>query len=138
MRSDDGQATLEAALSLPVVLITLLLIVQVGIVVRDALALAQAAREGVRAGAVTGRDDAIRDAVVRSAGPLDAPRIDVSVTPDERSRSTGDAIAVDLTYVERLRIPIVSRLISLDLPLHARATMRAERGAATPAPSAPP
>lgn len=131
---EGGQATLEAALTLPIVLIALLLIVQVGIVVRDVLALTQAAREAVRAAAVTGDDDAAREAVRRSAGPLDADAIELSISPPSSQRRTGDAIDVELRYVERLTIPVVSRIVALDLPLRASATMRAERANPTPSP----
>lgn len=134
---ESGQATIEAALTLPVVLIGLLLIVQVGLVVRDALALVQAAREGARAVAVEGSDEAAVTAVRRSAGPLDVDRIQIEVSPD---RSRGSPITVTLRYEERLRIPIVSRIAALELPLRSSATMRAERSATTPTPSptAPP
>ncbi len=135
---ESGQATLEAALTLPVVLIALLLIVQVGVVVRDALALAQAAREGARAVAVTARDDDASAAVAGSAGPLDAARIEIDVSPDEGSRGLGDAVTVELAYLERLSIPIVSRMVDLDLPLRASATTRQERDIASPSPSPPP
>ena len=127
-RDESGQATLEAALTLPVVLIALLLIVQVGLVVRDALALVQAAREGARAAAVSASDDDARDAIRRSAGPLDASRIEISIEPVAGDRSIGEAVDVRLSYVDHLSIPIVSRILSLDLPLHASATMRSERG----------
>lgn len=130
---DDGQATLEAALTLPVVLIALLLIVQVGLVVRDALALHQAAREGVRAAAVSGDDDEASAAVRRSAGPLEASAIDVRV--DRDGGRAGDALDVRLSYVHTVSLPVVSRIVSLDLPLRTTATMRAERSTvATPAP----
>lgn len=123
----QGQATIEAALTLPVVLIALLLIVQVGLVVRDVLALVQAAREGARAAAVTARNDAAVDAVHRSAGPLDVAMIDITIEPDEGSRVRGSAVSVHLRYTERLRIPVVSRIASFELPLRASATMRTER-----------
>ena len=135
--SDDGQATVEAALALPIVLLALLLIVQVGIVVRDALALTQAAREGARVAAVTASDDDVIAAVRAAAGPLDADRIDILTSPAERDRSRGELVAVDLSYVERLSIPIVSRILSVDLPLKASSTMRLERGYATPTPAPP-
>jgi hypothetical protein len=123
---DHGQATLEAALAMPIVLIALLLIVQVGIVVRDALALDQAAREGVRAMAITASPDDARSAVRRSAGPLDADRIATEVSPASKR---GDPVDVDLAYTEELRIPIVSKIVALHLPLKAQATMRLERDA---------
>ena len=135
---DRGQATIEAALTLPVVLIGLLLIVEVGLVVRDALALVQAAREGVRAAAVFGTDDAAAVAVRRSAGPLDADRIEIDVAPPTSERERGSEITVTLRYEERLRIPVVSRIASLELPLRSAATMRSERSTPTASPSPPP
>lgn len=135
---DDGQATVEAALTLPVVLIALLLIVQVGIVVRDALALAQAAREGARAAAVSADDADARAAIVRAAGPLDSDRIEIVMSPGAGERRRGEPVAVELAYVERLSIPIVSRFVSLDLPLRATATTRLETSDVTPSPTPAP
>ncbi len=117
---------------MPIVLLALLLIVQVGVVVRDALALTQAAREGVRAMAVTDSEDAAREGVRRAAGPLDADRIEIDITS---SRARGDPSDVRLRYVEELAIPIVSRVVSLHLPLKAHATMRVERDPPTPTPA---
>jgi len=134
----DGQATVEVALTLPVVLIALLLIVQVGVVVRDALALSQAAREGARAAAISARDDAVRTAVERSAGPLDGDLIDVDVMPSPGARERGEPVTVTLAYVERLSIPIVSRIVSLDLPLRATSTSQLETSDLTPSPSPAP
>jgi hypothetical protein len=131
----EGQATVETALTLPIVLIALLLIVQVGIVVRDALALAQAAREGARTAAITARDDEAVTAIRRSAGPLDADRIAIEISPAAGGRVRGEAITVRLAYVERLSIPIVSRIVALDLPLRATTTTQLERTDATPSPT---
>jgi hypothetical protein len=128
----------EAALTLPIVLIALLLIVQVGIVVRDALALAQAAREGARAAAVSARDDDAKTAVARSAGPLDGARIVIEMSPPAGERRRGDAVTVRLAYDELLSIPVVSRIVSLHLPLRASATTQLERSDATPSPSPTP
>ena len=51
-----GQATVELALGLPLVLLGVLLVVQVGLVVADQVRVVHAAREGVRAAAVDDRD----------------------------------------------------------------------------------
>ncbi len=128
----SGQATIEAALTLPVVLVALLLIVQVGLVVRDSLALTQAAREGARAAAITADEAAAIAAVKRAAGPLVADGIEIEfVAANDR----GDATTVRLSYVEKLRLPIISRIASFNLPLRATATMRSERSRTTPTPS---
>jgi hypothetical protein len=126
-RDDGGQATIEAALTLPIVLIALLLIVQVGVVVRDALALQNAAREGARAGAITAHDDAIRDAVRAGAGPLEADAIEITVDPASPERRRGQMLDIGLRYDVRLEIPIVSRILTATLPLRATASMRMER-----------
>lgn len=122
-------------MTLPVIVIALLLIVQVGLVVRDALALAQAAREGARSAAITALDDEAIEAVHRSAGPLEAERIEIAIEPSPSERQRGAPITVTVRYTERLRVPIVSRIATLDLPLRATATMRLERPYATPSPS---
>ncbi len=137
MRSDSGQATVEAALTFPIVLIALLLIVQVGIVVRDALALSQAAREGVRTAAISADDERTVDSIRNSAGPLAADRIEIVIEPVAQERTRGRPIAIRLRYAERLRIPIVSRIVDLELPLTASATMRMERAHAGPSPRPP-
>lgn len=130
-----GQATVEAALTLPVVLIGLLLIVQVAVVVRDALALGLAAREGARQAAVSADDATVGDAVRRSSGPLDAGRIEITISGSARRR--GEPVSVELSYVERVRIPIIDRMVDMQLPLRASATMRLERSGPTPSPTPP-
>ena len=135
MDADRGQATVEAAMTLPIVLIALLLIVQVGVVVRDAMALVEASREGARAAAVTGDDVSAIDAVKRSAGSLDASRIDIEIEPPSGERTRGAPVTVHLSYADRLTIPIVSKLVSVDVPLRAAATMRIEQSFATLTPS---
>lgn len=50
---DRGQAAVELALCLPVVMLVLLGVVQVGVVVRDELLVQQAAREAARAASVS-------------------------------------------------------------------------------------
>jgi hypothetical protein len=87
---------------------------------------------------VLGTDEAVRTAVRRSAGPLDADRIEVEVSPSVDERERGTAITVTLRYEERLRIPIVSRIAALELPLRSSATMRSERSTPQPSSTPPP
>jgi hypothetical protein len=136
--NQDGQATIEAALTLPIVLIALLMIVQVGVVVRDALSLTHAAREGARAAVVTDDDAAIHQAVIGAAGSLDADGIDIAIDPSQAGRRRGESVRIDLAYELRLSIPIVSRIFTATLPLRATSTMRMERTTATPVPSGSP
>lgn len=118
------------------VLLALLLVVEVGLVVRDALALGLAAREGARAGAVTGTEEAVRDAVGRAAGPLDAGEIELRLEPDPAERRRREPLSVELRYEVSVRLPVVDRFVSTTLPLRSRATMHLERdGPAVPTPT---
>jgi len=123
----EGQATVEAALALPVALLALVLVVEVGVVVRDALALGVAAREGARAVAIDGTDAAAEAAVERSAGPLDPREVEIAVEPAPDERRRGEPVTVRLGYTRTVRIPLVSRFVDTELPLTAEVTMRLER-----------
>jgi Flp pilus assembly protein TadG len=105
---------------LPVVLLVLLLVVQVGLVVRDQVLVVHAAREAARAASVGDPPDRIRWAA-RRAGPLDPSRLQVDVHADQ---GDGD-VEVDLRYRSLTDLPLVGPLVP-DVVLHARAVMRRE------------
>jgi len=138
MEAERGQATVEAAMTLPIVLIALLLIVQVGVVVRDAMALVQASREGARTAAVTGDDASTADAVRAADGSLEDSRVVIDIQPPSGERTRGGQITLHLSYADKLTIPIVSKLVSFEVPLRATATMRIEQSSATPTPTPTP
>ena len=118
---ERGQATVEAALVLPLVVTMLLAVVQVGLVVRAQVLATHAAREAARAAAV----DADPDAAVRAAtgaSSLDPHRMSVAVSG---RAGPGSHVHVEITYTEPTDVPLVGALLG-DLTLHASATMRVE------------
>ena len=119
--AERGQSTVEFALVLPLVLLALLVVVQVGLVVRDQVLVVHAAREAARAAAVGRPDDEVTAAAAR-AGPLDANRLTVVV---ERSGGPGGTVAVQVSYRCPTDLPLVGRLLP-DVGLSARAVMRQE------------
>jgi Flp pilus assembly protein TadG len=121
-RSQRGQATVELALALPLVVILLLLVVQAGVLARDQVLVTHAAREAVRAAALDDDTAAIERAAT-DAGPLDPSRLTVEV----RGRGApGSRVTVEVTYRAATRVPLIGGLVA-DVDLHARATMRVER-----------
>ena len=78
---DHGQATVELALCLPVVCMFLLAVVQVGVVVRNRLAVDYAARVGARAAAVSTSGSAASDAAAAAVRlhPLDVKAIEADI-----------------------------------------------------------
>jgi hypothetical protein len=113
-----GQATVELALVLPLVVFGLLAILQVGLVVRDQVAVVHAAREAARAASV---DPDRSRAVGAARRVLEDAQVDVGARP-----KVGEPIAVEVTYHERTDLPLVGALFP-DVDLHARAVMRVEK-----------
>jgi Flp pilus assembly protein TadG len=117
-RSDHGQAAVELALVLPVLVLFLLALVQTALVARDQVLLQDAARAAVREASVNSGSRAVRDAARRS---LSGVTVEV-----RRAGGVGDPVTVVARYVDRTNLPLIGPLFP-DVVLHAKATMRAER-----------
>lgn len=113
-----GQASIELALVLPLVLGLLLFVVQLGLVIRDQIMVVNAAREGARNAAVEPSLSVARTAAERS-GRLDPARMGVALSDD------GENVTVTVTYRSQTAVPIVGALLD-DLTLRESTTMRRE------------
>jgi Flp pilus assembly protein TadG len=102
MRDERGAAAVELALVLPVLLMLLFGIVEVGRGYEAKIALADAARAGARAAAV-GRDPvaAVKGATSELTSTL------LQVTAPTAACATGQPVAVQATYPYTWRIPFV-------------------------------
>jgi Flp pilus assembly protein TadG len=101
-RSQTGQATVEFALALPIVLIVILGMTQVGVAIRNELAVELAAREGARAASVSASPQSAASAAATAAVDL---RIAVS------TRVTATSVTVTVTYVDPTDVPIIGQFI---------------------------
>jgi TadE-like protein len=128
VRRDDGQALVEFALVLPVLMLAtfaILLTAEVGIA---RLALQHATAEAARAGALTNDDEAIRSTFAAAVTPLAAERVVTDIEPPagQPPRSgdpRGSMLVVRATYV----IPMPLRFVGLSpLVVHASSTRRIE------------
>jgi Flp pilus assembly protein TadG len=115
----------EFALVLPLLLLVVLAIVQIGALARDELLVVQAARAGAREAAVRSDQAAISTAALRAAPGLDPERTSVAI---DRTGSLGDPVAVTVTYVGRIAVPLAGWLLPPEVLLSATATMRQEFG----------
>ena len=114
-RDQRGQATVEFALVLPLIAALLLLIVQVGLVMRDELLVTHAAREAARAAAVDPGADVLAVAQARTGIS------GLTVTAD----NGGDVVVVHVHYDSPIRLPLLNRF---SVGLDASASMRVETG----------
>lgn len=115
----QGQATVELALALPVVVLALLLAIQVALVARAQVLTVDSAREGARAEAVRAGSG---EAAARATPGLDVGRLSVEVGQGPSAQT----VAVTVRYRAVTDVPLVGRLVG-DPELEATVVMRAER-----------
>jgi Flp pilus assembly protein TadG len=116
---EQGQSTVELALVLPVVMALILLVAQVGLVMRDRILVVHAARAAARAAAVGG--DAAAAAVV--ASHLESSRMVVVVG---RSDVGGqELVQAQVRYRSATSVPLVGSLVG-DVVIEESVTMRRE------------
>ena len=114
-RRSRGQATVELALAFPFVVAALLLVLQVGLVVRAQVLVVHAAREGARAAAV-------------GEGPPPLDGLDPARTTVElvgAGGPPGSRVTARVTYHLRTDVPLIGGFVP-DLDLRGVATMRVE------------
>ena len=114
---ERGQAAVELALALPVVVLLLLGMLQVALVGRDQLAVELAAREAARAAAVSADPVAAARLAAERVTPLRP--LQVAVT------AGGETVTVTVTHPSATDVAIVGRVIA-DVELRASVTMAVE------------
>lgn len=123
---DDGQATVEFALVLPVVALVVLGIAQVVAVARDQLAVEFAAREAARAAAVAADPTAAAVEAAGSAVRLQPLQVSIELSGGALER-TGRVERVTATVRHRssTRVPLIGRVVG-DVEVVGSATMMRE------------
>jgi len=121
VREARGQATVELALLLPLLVLLLLVILQIGLVGRDVLLVTHASREAARAAAVD-PDPGAALAAARAAGGLDPARMTVRVTG---RGATGSRVRVTVSYRAATDVPLIGGLLG-DHTIRGSTTMRVE------------
>ena len=123
MTSEErGQATVELALCLPLVVVLLAIVVQVGSIALDQVRLWHAAREAVRVAAVESDEAAIKEA----AHGVGIEPVAIEIDPRDIYRRRGEVVTVTLDHSTKGRVPVIGLLFS-GIRLHAEASMRIEQ-----------
>lgn len=124
-RGESGSAVVEFALLLPILLLLLLAVVQVGVLASDRLLLAQAARAGAREAAIQESDEGVREAATKAGAGLDPERLRLEVT---RTGSRGSPVTVSLSYDVRIVGVLAGWLLPATVTISTAATARQEFG----------
>lgn len=118
---DVGQASVELALLLPLVVLLLLAVLQVGLVAKDVVLVTHAAREAARAAATDPHPSAARRAAEASGG-LQEDHLEVAVG---HRGAAGSRVEVTVSYRIPTSVPLAGSLIG-DVPVARSVTMRVE------------
>lgn len=114
MRGERGQALIEFALVLPVLLILALAIGELSELGVARLALAHAAAEGARTIALTNDDRLGRSTIAAAAAPLRSAAIEIAIDPPAEQRGTdprGTLVFVRLRYAVAAPFAFVGPLV---------------------------
>ena len=118
-RAERGQATVELALLMPLLMVAALFLAQLSLAARDQIMVTHSAREAARAVAV-GNDAAVARSAALAAARLDPQRLRVHV------ESRGENVAVRLDYRSPVRFALLGIVLD-DVVLSGEAVMRSER-----------
>src|SRR5438309_4630390 len=115
MKSERGQAIVEFALVLPLLLVVILGIVLVAEIGVARLALEHGAAEAARTGALTNDDALVRGTAAATVAPLEPTRVSVTIEPTQNEPPRSSAPRGTLLRV-RLRYAIPMPLGFVGLP----------------------
>lgn len=125
LKNQKGQALVEFALILPILLILVMAILQFGMMLNSYLTIENASREGARAGIVGSSDVEIKQLIISTSPRLNPQNLTVSITPDETVRKSGDTLTVNVSYNYEPIVPIISSLLN-NVVLNGQTSMRVE------------
>lgn len=126
MRKKKGQALLEIALALPILLLFFCGIVDFGRILHAGSTINMVAQESVRLSGLGKSDIEVAQFAKDKAYFKDKTEITVSITPVDTVRKSGDYVTVDITYNVKYITPIVNVLLDSTYVVHGKSTIRVE------------
>jgi len=123
---ERGQALVELALALPILVVLLLGLLEFGVLLSAYLTVEHGAREGARLGATGAGDQAIVERVVAACPGLDPARLEVVISPPASSRSTGDMLEVTVRFAYRSLTGLFEPILGPTFVVERRVMMRVE------------
>ena len=126
LKNQKGQSLVEFAIILPILLLLLFGIAEFGMMLNSYLTIQNVAKEGARLGIIGGSDIEII-ALIRTTSPnLTAADMNVTITPSQANRKSGDTLQVTVTYNYHLTVPIISSIVGNIIVLTSQTSMRIE------------
>ena len=121
-RREEGQATVELALCLPLLALVLAALFEASMIAADQVRVWHAAREGARHAVV----DPSEQSTESAAESVGLSPLEVEVTPESHHRVAGEPLTVRIAYEPDTHVPLIGKLFD-GITLRASATMRIEQ-----------
>jgi Flp pilus assembly protein TadG len=119
-----GQALVELALVMPILILILMGIVDFGRVYHGYLATTNAAREAARLASLGGTDSLVTETAVLTAAPLPAHSLVVSISPSPAERYSGNNVVVEVRHSLQIITPIMQAFLPSPFQVTGRAVMK--------------
>lgn len=126
LRKQKGQALVEFAIILPVLLLLVMGIIQFGLMFNSYISVCSASREGARVGVVGSTDAQIESAIRTDFPSINTSDLTIAVTTPDSNRTPGEALTVTVTYKYHITIPIIKNLLSDAINIRSQTSMRIE------------
>jgi Flp pilus assembly protein TadG len=126
IQEEKGQSLVEMALLLPVLLLILVGIIDFGRVLYSYSHLHLATQETARLGGLGKSDSEITQFAKDYIHIGDSSMLNVTITPNDVSRESGDYVTVTLEYPMELMTPLLSNILPSPIQLQADSTIRVE------------
>jgi len=126
LKNEKGQAMVEFALILPVLLLLVMGIAEFGMMFNSYLSVQNATREGARIGIVGASDEEMEERILTTSPSLRKDRMVITIEPESNSRISGDTLRVQVNYDYRMAVPFISTLFGGNINLSGESSMRIE------------
>lgn len=124
VKKNRGQALVEMALVLPVLVALIFGMMDFGRVLNAYMVATEASREGARVATLRKDDTEIKAAVKNASPTLDQTKLTVAITPATRVR--GDSVTVAITYNIDIVTPLINTMLENPYPVQCKTVMRVE------------
>jgi len=125
LKNQKGQALVEFAIILPLLLLLVMGIFQFGMMINSYLTIQNITREGARAAVVGSMDSEIIQKMKQISPTLNHNQLSIDITPSQGIRRSGESLTVKASYQYPMTVPIISNLFS-EVTLNAKTSMRVE------------
>lgn len=125
IKNNQGQALVEFALVLPVLLLLTVGAMEFGLAINQYIVLTEAAREGARSAALGATNTTITSVVNAAVSEIGTSQLTVTISPSS-TRVSGNSVTVTVAKPVQAITPLMSPFFPTGFTLQGSATMRVE------------